>query len=152
MAGWTAHARAAAGLPSRHARRGLRIQATLEQRSNQALFGWKIAATSSAGQKHIQVDGPIAGRLLAERGHADGAAISLAHNLMRMAECEFAFRMATDLVPRATPYTRAELLAATQSLHPAIEVPDTRYSERSEERRVGKECGIACRSRWSPDH
>ncbi len=23
---------------------------------------------------------------------------------------------------------------------------------RSEERRVGKECGIACRSRWSPYH
>ena len=25
-------------------------------------------------------------------------------------------------------------------------------SERSEERRVGKECGVMCRSRWSPDH
>src|SRR3546814_14339030 len=24
--------------------------------------------------------------------------------------------------------------------------------ERSEERRVGKECGSTCRSRWSPDH
>ena len=23
---------------------------------------------------------------------------------------------------------------------------------RSEERRVGKECGVMCRSRWSPDH
>ena len=23
---------------------------------------------------------------------------------------------------------------------------------RSEERRVGKECDIPCRSRWSPDH
>ena len=23
---------------------------------------------------------------------------------------------------------------------------------RSEERRVGKECRIGCRSRWSPDH
>ena len=25
-------------------------------------------------------------------------------------------------------------------------------SQRSEERRVGKECTIQCRSRWSPDH
>src|SRR3546814_13179561 len=24
--------------------------------------------------------------------------------------------------------------------------------QRSEERRVGKECGSTCRSRWSPDH
>ena len=27
-----------------------------------------------------------------------------------------------------------------------------RYCERSEERRVGKECVFLCRSRWSPDH
>ena len=29
---------------------------------------------------------------------------------------------------------------------------DTLQLLRSEERRVGKECGIACRSRWSPYH
>src|SRR3546814_13596308 len=27
-----------------------------------------------------------------------------------------------------------------------------RYLDRSEERRVGKECVRTCRSRWSPDH
>src|SRR3546814_5835683 len=27
-----------------------------------------------------------------------------------------------------------------------------RYPQRSEERRVGKECVSTCRSRWSPDH
>nr|WP_172503088.1 hypothetical protein [Enterococcus faecalis] len=32
-----------------------------------------------------------------------------------------------------------------------LEVPTDSYS-RSEERRVGKECRIGCRSRWSPDH
>ena len=26
------------------------------------------------------------------------------------------------------------------------------WNERSEERRVGKECRIGCRSRWSPYH
>src|SRR3546814_14742030 len=26
------------------------------------------------------------------------------------------------------------------------------HPARSEERRVGKECGITCRSRWSPNH
>src|SRR3546814_19795431 len=29
---------------------------------------------------------------------------------------------------------------------------DRTYDDRSEERRVGKECGSTCRSRWSPDH
>ena len=43
------------------------IQACLERRSAFPLFGWKIAATSLDGQRHIGVDGPLAGRLLAER-------------------------------------------------------------------------------------
>ena len=30
--------------------------------------------------------------------------------------------------------------------------PDCRFIERSEERRVGKECLRLCRSRWSPYH
>ena len=29
---------------------------------------------------------------------------------------------------------------------------DTVDQERSEERRVGKECNLSCRSRWSPYH
>ena len=29
---------------------------------------------------------------------------------------------------------------------------DTQRQERSEERRVGKECSLTCRSRWSPYH
>jgi 2-keto-4-pentenoate hydratase len=40
---------------------GYAIQAAIEQASTKPLFGWKIAATSEAGQKHINVDGPMAG-------------------------------------------------------------------------------------------
>mgnify|MGYP000477319430 CR=1 FL=1 len=39
-------------------------QAHLEAHSQQPLFGWKIAATSLAGQAHIGVSGPLAGRVL----------------------------------------------------------------------------------------
>ena len=45
---------------------GYAIQALLEERSAEPRFGWKIAATSKAGQDHIAVSGPLAGRLLAE--------------------------------------------------------------------------------------
>lgn len=107
---------------------GYAVQATLERRSAKPLFGWKIAATSAAGQQHIGVDGPLAGRLLAEQVRPGGATISLTGNRMRVAECEFAFRMARDLAPRATPYTLAEVMAAVASLHPAIEIPDSRYA------------------------
>ena len=41
------------------------IQAMIEKYSTTHLFGWKIAATSEAGQKHLNVDGPMAGRILA---------------------------------------------------------------------------------------
>ncbi len=108
---------------------GYRIQALLEKRSGAPLFGWKIAATSSAGQAHINVDGPLAGRLLAERAFAGGAARSFGANRMAVAEAEFAFRMSRDLPPRSAPYSEKDALAAVESLHPAIEIPDSRFTD-----------------------
>jgi 2-keto-4-pentenoate hydratase len=108
---------------------GYAIQAFLEQRSAAPLFGWKIAATSAAGQRHIGVDGPIAGRLLAERVHPSGSSMSVAGNAMLVAEPEFAFRMGHDLAPRAGTYSVEEVLHAVATLHPAIEVPDSRYED-----------------------
>jgi 2-keto-4-pentenoate hydratase len=108
---------------------GYQVQAKVAKLSGQALFGWKIAATSVAGQKHIGVDGPLAGRLLAKRAFESGAKVSLANNIMKVAEAEFAFRMGRDLPPREQPYAVAEVLAAVESLHPAIEIPDSRYEE-----------------------
>jgi 2-keto-4-pentenoate hydratase len=108
---------------------GYAIQAEIETQSTKPLFGWKIAATSLAGQKHIGVDGPLAGRLLAERVHGDGDEIPFGANRMRVAECEFAFRMGRDLPPRETPYEQDEVLDAVADLCLAIEVPDSRYAD-----------------------
>ena len=108
---------------------GYEVQAAIEARSPNPLFGWKVAATSLAGQRHIQVAGPIAGRLLRERTHPSGSRLSLARNRMAVAEPEFAFRMGHDLAPRSSAYSAVEVLAATAELHPAIEVPDSRFTE-----------------------
>ncbi len=111
---------------------GYAVQAAIGETSPAPIFGWKIAATSAAGQRHINVDGPLAGRLLAERtiaDGADGATVPLASNLMRVAEAEFAFRFGADLPPRDAPYTVDEALAAVATLHPAIEIPDSRYHD-----------------------
>jgi 2-keto-4-pentenoate hydratase len=108
---------------------GYAIQAELERTSSQKLFGWKIAATSEAGQKHINVPGPMAGRILAETVIADGGTASMAGNAMAVAEPEFAFRMGRDLPPRSSPYGIAEVLDAVATLHPAIELPDSRYAD-----------------------
>ena len=139
---------------------GYAVQALLEERSPAPLFGWKIAATSAAGQRHINVDGPLAGRLLHERvidlsrrspgraadmsrRSAAGADTDLSRrsaagaeaelpfgvNHMRVAEAEFAFRMGRDLPPRAEPYSVEDVLAAVATLHPGIEVPDSRFDD-----------------------
>ena len=106
---------------------GYAIQALLEERSEKPLFGWKIAATSKAGQEHINVSGPMAGRLLAERVREDGATIDLTGNRMRVVEPEFAFRFGRDLEPRDMPWTVEDVLDAVETLHLALEIPDSRF-------------------------
>jgi 2-keto-4-pentenoate hydratase len=108
---------------------GYAIQAEVAKLSGMSIVGWKIAATSAAGQQHINVDGPMAGCLLSARAVEGGARISLAGNNMKVAEAEFAFRMGRDLPKRAESYSVEEVMAAVASLHPAIEVPDSRYQD-----------------------
>jgi len=108
---------------------GYAIQGRLNERSGSPLYGWKIAATSAAGQAHIGVDGPIAGRILAERVVPCAGVIPAGPNHMAVAEIEFAFRMGRDLGPRPKTFSVEEVLAAVESLHVAIEIPDSRYED-----------------------
>jgi 2-keto-4-pentenoate hydratase len=131
---------------------GYAIQQAVVRRSRQRVAGWKIAATSEAGQRHIAVDGPLAGPLLDGRALSAGAPAALAGNHMRVAEAEFAFRFGRPLPPRAAPYSVAEALDAVAALHPAIEVPDSRYLDFT---KVGApqliaDCACACWYRIGP--
>src|ERR1700744_6096157 len=78
---------------------GFAIQSQLESRTHGEIYGWKIAATSVAGQAHIGVDGPLAGRILQETGLEAGGECPLTNCLMLVAEAEFAFRMRRTLAP-----------------------------------------------------
>ena len=112
---------------------GYAIQAAIAALSGQRVVGWKIAATSLVGQRHIGVDGPLAGRLLSNRVKTAtkrrAAAASLDGNVMRVAEAEFAFRLRASLPPRERVYGVQEVLDAVESVHPAIEIPDSRYDD-----------------------
>lgn len=108
---------------------GYAIQSMLAVKAEKGLIGWKIAATSAAGQHHIGVDGPLAGRLIGERTFATGVTLSLAANRMRVAEPEFAFRVGRALSPRRAPYDVDDVLAAMDALIPSLEVPDSRFSD-----------------------
>ena len=108
---------------------GYGIQAELTALFGQPIVGWKIAATSIAGQQHIGVDGPLVGGLMLDRLVQPGSRVSLAGNHMRVAEAEFAFRFARDLAPRGRPYPVGEVLDAVGDLHPTIEIPDSRFDD-----------------------
>jgi len=105
---------------------GHAAQAQLPAVSGRTVVGWKIAATSANGQAHIRVSGPLAGRLLSGQVFDSGATVPSAGNRMRVAEPEFAFVAGQDLPPQTAPYTQEQVMAAVASLHPAMEVPDSR--------------------------
>lgn len=107
---------------------GHAIQAALASRiGEEEVVGWKIAATSPAGQAHIGVDEPIPGRIFADRCHADGVRLAFGHNAMRVVEAEFAFALGADLTPRHAQYEPETVMAAVDRLHLALEIPDSRF-------------------------
>jgi len=108
---------------------GYAIQQQVAALSGQPIVGWKIAATSRAGQAHIGVDGPLVGSVLASRVLPDGTNVSLSGNAMRVAEAEFAFRFGRALPARESAYGMEEVLEAVESLHTTIEIPDSRYED-----------------------
>lgn len=107
---------------------GHAAQAALTEVSGRTVLGWKIAATSTAGQQHINVSGPLAGRILSGQVLPPGAVVSPAGNRMRVAEPEMALVMGRDLPPRTEPYAQTEVMAAVASLHPSLEIPNSRFA------------------------
>ena len=76
--------------------------------------GWKIGAGSPDATPFFA---PMPRAWMA----ASGAILSGPSFRYRVLECEIAFLLGSDLPPRATPYTREEVVAAIASCHPIIE-------------------------------
>ena len=85
-----------------------------------AIGGWKVGAPG--GTK-------VCGALPAATVQPSPARLSAAQHPLRMVESEVAFRMKADLPPRAAPYSKAEVSAAIDTMHPAIEVCESRFVE-----------------------
>ncbi len=86
-----------------------------------ASYGWKIAATTAAGQAHVEVDGPLPGPLFTRFRREPGDVLASDHLHMRVVEAEFAYRLGADVEPGD------DVLAAVAAVHLAVEVPDSRY-------------------------
>jgi 2-keto-4-pentenoate hydratase len=124
---WTSGERIT-GLPDevrpRDAAEGVAAQIALGAHAG-ASYGWKLAATTTAGQAHIGVTGPLPGLLFERFRHEPGEVLASEGMHMRVVEAEFAYRMGTDVAADAGP---DEVLAAVDGLQLAVEVPDSRFA------------------------
>jgi 2-keto-4-pentenoate hydratase len=80
---------------------------------------WKIAANGEFP--------PICSPLPATTLVADGGTMSIAENLLTIAEVEVGVVLGRDLPPRAAPYTGEEIRAAIAGLVPIIEIIGARF-------------------------
>ena len=105
------------------------VQEGLAASAGLAIAGYKIGATNAQVQARFGVDAPFSGRLFAD--YVGGSPLRVPANRVNFyaIEAEFDFVMARALAPQAEPYTRDDLRAAVASVHPAIEVPDSRYTD-----------------------
>jgi len=86
----------------------------LEPAAAQGPRAWKVGAPAPDAT-------PLFGPMIAAWINPSGALLDEPRHRLRGLEAEIAFLIGRDLPPRAAPYSRAELIDAIASCHPAIE-------------------------------
>jgi 2-keto-4-pentenoate hydratase len=102
------------------------VQDRMAELLGERCVGWKVGAAVRAVQIFEGHDGPIVGRILASRLYESPARIDASFAGYKV-ECEFAFRFAKDLPPKAGGYSR-EALEPDVMLHPGLELAGTRFT------------------------
>lgn len=85
------------------------------------IVGWKVGAPSPTAE-------PAASPLLADLVQPSPAHFGGPRLRLRGIEAEVAFRFGAALPPRPEPYGESEVTAAIRSIHPAIELVETRFA------------------------
>ena len=106
---------------------GYRVQHALVEISGQKPVGYKIAASSQAGQTHLKITHPVYGRLLPSKMFASGDTVEWIDHPMSVAELEFAFRFDRDVPARTEPYEMDEVMDYVGAMHVGIEIPGSRF-------------------------
>ncbi|MFU8862685.1 MAG: 2-oxo-hept-4-ene-1,7-dioate hydratase [Rhodobacterales bacterium] len=88
------------------------------------VIGWKIGLTSKAMQAALGIDTPDSGVLTDDMVFADGATVPAGRFIQPRVEAEIAFVMKAPLAGENV--TRADVVAATDYVVPALEILDTR--------------------------
>jgi 2-keto-4-pentenoate hydratase len=96
------------------------IQDAVLRRLGEGVGGYKVGFSPEGGI--------FCAPIYASKVHASPASLPASGFHLIGIECEIGFRLNQALVRRAQPYTSAEVLAAA-SLHPTIEIVDSRYTD-----------------------
>ena len=88
------------------------------------IIGWKIGLTSKAMQDALGIDIPDSGVLFDDMAFASGSIVPKGRFIQPRIEAEIAFVIKAPLA--GEDVTRADVLAATDYVAPAIEILDTR--------------------------
>jgi 2-keto-4-pentenoate hydratase len=107
---------------------GYAIQHLAVRLWDDVIAGWKVGATSHEIQELFRITECISGPVFRQSVYASPARLEAANFHHLMLESEFAFRFAHALMPRAVPYTRAEVLDAVDALMPAFEIVSPRFA------------------------
>ncbi len=116
-----------AALVPETAAEGYAVNALVAQTLSWEPLGWKIAATTPEMQRRLRATEPIYGRSFQRFATPSPAIFRHAELLDPLIECEFFFRLARDLPPRAEPYTGDEVANAVASVHAGVEVAECRF-------------------------
>lgn len=103
------------------------IQDRMAELIGRQVAGWKVGATVRAVQVFEGHDGPLPGRIFADRLFESGAKIPARLFKGVKVECEFAFRLTRELPGGNAPVTRGEI-AGSLTFHPAFELAGSRFA------------------------
>jgi len=115
------------------------VQAALTQRklaAGRTVIGWKIGLTSKAMQAALDIDIPDSGILFDDMRFGNGDTVPPGRFIQPRIEVEIAFGMKGPLA--GTDTSRADVLAATDWVAPAIEILDTRILRADPETGAGR--------------
>ncbi len=102
------------------------VQRGITEISARAIAGFKIGATARVAMDVLGVEGPFFGPLYRETFRRDGATVHLPMAHSPGIECEFVVGLASDLPPRAAPWSLEEVRAAVAWVAPGLEIVGTR--------------------------
>jgi 2-keto-4-pentenoate hydratase len=102
-----------------------KVQTEMIATSGLNVVGWKIGATVEALFPVLGVTQPFLGPLFEPYIYDSGTTIEAISSTK--IETEIAVRLKSDLPAREAPYSRTEIEAAVQSIHPSFEIIEVRF-------------------------